>query len=140
MYFTKKNISMKKTYLLLGFLFISIIVLSQTKKRKGVITFNDGTTISGYIRNSGNNMRFSKERRGKEIKYKNNLIKKIKINREGKYIVYYFKTEVGKSKPIMLEKVLHGKANLYLITTYESIPFFGYDYGFQGIQFIYNFE
>ncbi len=108
---------MKNIFITLFFLMIFTQNHSQSTKQKATLYFNDGRELSCYARISGDYIRYADEKfKGNEEKANPNNLKMLKIWMNDKLITLEYKTEVGKSKPKLMELVIDGKVKLYRIS------------------------
>lgn len=113
---------MKKIYVTVLVCVVTNLIFSQANKQKSTLIFKDGSTLNCYARISGTNIRYvEKNIRDSELVVNYETLSGIKIYMNDNLIELYYKKEVGKSIPKLMEKTITGKINLYRIQdVYET--------------------
>ena len=113
---------MKKIFFTILVCLVTSLIFSQANKQKSTLIFKDGSTLNCYARISGTNIRYiEKNIRDTEIVVNYETLSGIKIYMNDNLIELYYKKEVGKSIPKLMEKTITGKINLYRIQdVYET--------------------
>ncbi len=112
----KRNVS--KTWLLTTLLFIFCLGFLSAQDTEADIYYKDGKSFSGYGRLLKNNkVKFKRTKETKSLKVSFKLLDSVVIHTEnGDFLFKEVKVEKVK-KPIVLEVLVTGKANLYGNTT-----------------------
>ena len=113
---------MKKIFFTILVCLVTSLIFSQANKQKSTLIFKDGSTLNCYARISGTNIRYvEKNIRDSELVVNYETLSGIKIYMNDNLIELYYKKEVGKSVPKLMEKAITGKINLYRIQdVYET--------------------
>lgn len=113
----KRNVS--KTWLLTTLLFIFCLGFLSAQDTEADIYYKDGKSFSGYGRLLKNNkVQFKRTKKTKSLKVVFKLLDSVVIHTEnGDFLFKEVKVEKVK-KPIVLEVLVTGKANLYGDTSY----------------------
>jgi len=86
---------------------------AQKNKRKAILFFKDATSLECIARISGTNIRYANALKEKELVANYNNLDSLIILDKGTSFLFQYKPVENKKNPIIMERVLKGKVNLY---------------------------